>query len=48
MTFDFPKEPEAICPALYGTKSVCYRCIGYCNFHKAYVTHKQMKTKQCL
>jgi len=48
MTFDFPKEPEAICPTLYGTKSVCYRCIGYCNFHKAYVTHKQMKTKQCL
>lgn len=48
MTFDFPEDPETICQTLYNSESTCSRCIGYCNFHKAYVTQKQMKTKQCL
>ncbi len=48
MIIDFPEDSEIICQTLYGTESLCSRCIGYCNFHKAYVTHKQMKTKQCL
>ena len=48
MTIDFPKDAETICQTLYGTETTCSRCIGYCKFHKAYVTHNQMKTKQCL
>lgn len=48
MTFEFPENPEAICQTLYGSESPCFRCVGYCTFHKAYVTQKQMKTKQCL
>lgn len=48
MTFEFPEDPETICQTLYNTESTCSRCIGYCDFHKAYVTQKQMKTKQCL
>lgn len=48
MTFEFPEDSEAICQTLYNTESTCSHCIGYCNFHKAYVTQKQMKTKQCL
>lgn len=48
MTFEFPENPEEICQTLYGSESPCSRCVGYCDFHKAYVTQKQMKTKQCL
>ena len=47
-TIEFPTDPEAICQTLYHTESTCSRCIGYCKFHKGYVTRKQMKTKQCL
>lgn len=48
LTFEFPKNLDEICQTLYGSESPCSRCVGYCNFHKAYVTQKQMKTKQCL
>lgn len=48
MTIEFPTDPNAICQTLYNTESTCSRCIGYCTFHKGYITRKQLKTKQCL
>ena len=48
ITVEFPTDPEAICHALYNTETTCSRCIGYCTFHNAYVTRKQLKTKECL
>ncbi|MBO4639555.1 MAG: hypothetical protein J5710_07360 [Treponema sp.] len=47
-TFEFPTDPQAICQTLYNTESTCSKCIGYCTFHKGYITRKQLKTKQCL
>lgn len=48
MTIEFPTDPNAICQTLYNTESTCSRCIGYCTFHKGFITRKQLKTKQCL
>lgn len=46
--FVFPSDPMEICPCLYNTESYFCRCVGYCEFHKAYLTAKQLKTKNCL
>jgi len=46
--FAFPSDPMEICPCLYNTDSYFCRCVGYCTFHKAYLTAKQLKTKNCL
>lgn len=46
--FTFPTDPMEICPCLFNTESYFSRCVGYCNFHKAYLTAKQLKTKNCL
>ena len=46
--FAFPSDPMEICPCLYNTESYFCRCVGYCTFHKAYLTEKQLRTKNCL
>ena len=46
--FTFPSNPMEICTCLYNTESYFCRCVGYCTFHKAYMTAKQLKTKNCL
>ena len=46
--FVFPSDPMEICQCLYNTESYFCRCVGYCEFHKAYLTAKQLKTKNCL
>lgn len=46
--FVFPSDPMEICPCLYNTESYFCRCVGYCTFHKAYLTAKQLKIKNCL
>ncbi len=46
--FTFPSDSMEICTCLYNTESYFCRCVGYCTFHKAYLTAKQLKTKNCL
>ncbi|MDD7460450.1 MAG: exonuclease domain-containing protein [Spirochaetales bacterium] len=46
--FEFPTDPMEICPCLFNTESYFSRCVGFCDFHKAYLTTKQLKTKNCL
>ena len=46
--FAFPTDSMEICPCLYNTESYFCRCVGYCTFHQAYLTAKQLKTKNCL
>ncbi len=46
--FTFPTDPMEICPCLFNTESYLCRCVGYCEYHKAYLTQKQLKTKNCL
>lgn len=46
--FAFPSDSMEICPCLYNTESYFCRCVGYCTFHQAYLTAKQLRTKNCL
>jgi inhibitor of KinA sporulation pathway (predicted exonuclease) len=46
--FSFPTDPDAICDALYNTQTYFSRCVGYCTFHRGYLTSHQMKRKKCL
>lgn len=46
--FVFPSDPNEICLTLYECPSYVGKCVGYCAFHKAFVTTKQLKKKQCL
>ncbi len=46
--FEFPADSMEICPCLYNTESYFCRCVGYCTFHQAYLTARQLKTKNCL
>ncbi|MCQ2595203.1 MAG: exonuclease domain-containing protein [Treponemataceae bacterium] len=46
--FTFPTDPLKICPCLYNTETYFSRCVGFCDFHKVYLTAKQLKTKNCL
>ncbi len=46
--FVFPTDPMEICPCLYNTESYFCRCVGYCDFHKSFLTTKQIKAKNCL
>lgn len=46
--FEFPTDPMEICSCLYNTETYFCRCVGFCDFHKAYLTTKQLKTKNCL
>ena len=48
MDFNFPENPDEICKTLYNSETFFSRCVGYCNFHKAYITSHQVKTKHCL
>lgn len=46
--FTFPTDSMEICPCLFNTETYFYKCVGFCDFHKAYLTTKQLKTKNCL
>ncbi|MCQ2576694.1 MAG: hypothetical protein MJ162_08100, partial [Treponema sp.] len=46
--FQFPTDPMTICKCLYSTETYFSRCVGFCSFHNAYLTTKQLKTKNCL
>lgn len=46
--FKFPTDPMTICKCLYSTETYFSRCVGFCGFHNAYLTTKQLKTKNCL
>lgn len=35
-------------PSLYGSEITHKHCIGYCCYHRCYVTATQIKTKECL
>lgn len=48
MDFDFPENPDSICQTLYNSETTFSHCIGFCSFHKVYVTSQQMKRKKCL
>lgn len=48
MDFIFPTDPDEICNTLYNSQTYFSKCVGYCTFHKRYVTSHQMKKKQCL
>ena len=46
--FAFPTEPDTICDTIFNTQTYFSRCVGYCTFHKGYLTAHQLKLKQCL
>lgn len=37
-----------VMPGLYGSQITKNRAVGYCHFHKAALTVKTMKCKECL
>lgn len=46
--FVFPTDLMEVCQCLCNSETYFSRCVGYCSFHNAYVTEKQLKTKNCL
>ena len=41
-------ESEEMLYGLYGSWIDKKHCVGYCKFHKGYMTFKQIKKKECL
>lgn len=41
-------EPNEVVQLLNGSETVFSRCVGYCAYHKRYITQTQLKTKECL
>ena len=41
-------EGEEMLYGLYGSWIDKNHCVGYCKFHKGYMTFKQIKKKECL
>lgn len=41
-------EKDEIVQLLNGSETYFERCVGYCAYHKRYITQTQLKTKQCL
>lgn len=44
----FPEDKSEIVQALYFTECEFRKCLGFCKYHQAYVTVKQLKQKECL
>lgn len=43
----FPTNKYEICKTLNGNQTYFFRCVGFCSYHKVYVTVKQAKFKKC-
>ena len=41
-------DNDDVVQLLNGSETVFRRCVGYCAYHKRYLTQTQLKTKQCL
>lgn len=41
-------EPKDMVRLLNGSETYFDRCVGYCAFHKTYLTKQQLQTKACL
>lgn len=47
--YEFPdQQPNDIVETLNSSATYFRRTVGYCAYHKRYVTQQQMKTKECL
>lgn len=47
--YEFPdQQPNDIVDTLNNSTTYLKRAVGYCAYHKRYVTQQQMKTKECL
>ena len=42
------KENDEMLDGLYGPPIHKRHCVGYCKYHKCYMTFKQIKKKECL
>lgn len=45
---EFPENSDEIVLTLNSTETYFSRCVGYCHYHKVYLTQKQLKGKECL
>lgn len=41
-------EPDSIVQLLNGSETYFSKTVGYCAYHKRYITSQQLKTKKCL